>query len=164
MAIRIAVEPGKQRSLLLGFQHRLWSLLILAVAIGVTAVSTGPTTSVSTFMIACILLLVFVLFVLVAGSSSPSHTEVWIYASGLQIPRQRYIPTSQVIDCVVVEVIFATEIRNAVVLRLWKRKPEETLVPDNLELVELFPDVDLTYLECLKLRDRICRALASTKS
>lgn len=55
-----------------------------------------------------------------------------------------FIPHSSIRDCVVVEVVLAHRVRDTVVLR---RKNAQ------MPQVELFPRVDLTYQECLQLRN-----------
>lgn len=71
----------------------------------------------------------------------------------------RFIPRDQIIDCVVTEVILAHKIQNVVVFRLQRRSSRAVhahdVPADSIELVNAFPGVDLTYMECCAIRSQI---------
>jgi len=71
----------------------------------------------------------------------------------------RFIPRDQIIDCVVTEVILAHKIQNVVVFRLQRRSRRANhahdVPADSIELVNAFPGVDLTYMECCAIRSQI---------
>jgi len=71
----------------------------------------------------------------------------------------RFIPRDQIIDCVVTEVILAHKIQNVVVFRLHRRSSRTAhahdVSADAIELVNAFPGVDLTYVECCAIRSQI---------
>jgi hypothetical protein len=75
-----------------------------------------------------------------------------------QLSAPIFLPRDQVIDCVVNEIILARRVRSVVVFRVRGDCGDEAAsIP--MRLVQAFPDVHMTYTECLKVRDEIMQCL-----
>lgn len=62
---------------------------------------------------------------------------------------RQVVPRGEIVDCVVTEIILVHKVENAVILRRQKTKPA----------IDVFPWTNLTYSECLHIRDEINYAL-----
>lgn len=60
-----------------------------------------------------------------------------------------FVPRQEIVDCVVTEIILVHKVENAIVLRRHQKKSP----------VDMFPMVNLTYNECLCIRQKINAAL-----
>ncbi|KAL7567726.1 hypothetical protein ACA910_012060 [Epithemia clementina (nom. ined.)] len=76
------------------------------------------------------------------GSSSSNN-------NGIVTTLIMFVPRDEILDCVVNEQLLAHRVRNCLLLRLKNRR----------RLVEPFPTLDLTYMECLKVRNEIMQGL-----
>jgi hypothetical protein len=70
-----------------------------------------------------------------------------------------FFPRNIVLDCVVAEIVFSYKVESIVVLRICKDTENQTLPLSENEsskrLIDVFPRVSLTYMECLALRSQI---------
>jgi hypothetical protein len=95
------------------------------------------------------------------------QVAVAVYPIGIQlvtsvngVPRGEpiFLARDEIRDCVVNEFILSYKVRSVVMLRVYASNPEPSKKA-SIRLVEAFPNVDMTYAECLKARTQIAACL-----
>lgn len=91
------------------------------------------------------------------------QVAVAIYPIGIQlVTRVNGVPQAEPVflardeirDCVVNEFILSYKVRSVVMFRVYRSNPE-TSKKVSIRLVEAFPNVEMTYTECLRARSQI---------
>lgn len=74
----------------------------------------------------------------------------------IQQENPRLIPRDQIIDCIVTEVVLAHRVQTVVVFRL-RKQPSDTQEKEacSIQLVNAFPGIDLSFMECCAIRSRV---------
>jgi hypothetical protein len=92
-----------------------------------------------------------------------AQVAVAVYPIGIQlVTRVNGVPQGapiflardEICDCVVNEFIVSYEVRSVVMFRVYRSNPE-TSKKASIRLVEAFPNVDMTFTECLSARTQI---------
>jgi len=75
----------------------------------------------------------------------------------VQQKNPRFIPRDQIIDCIVTEVVLAHRVQSVVVFRLRKQPISSALEKEacSIQLVNAFPGIDLSFMECCAIRSRV---------
>jgi hypothetical protein len=97
------------------------------------------------------------------------QVAVAVYPIGIQlVTRVNGVPQGEPIflardeirDCVVNEFILSYKVRSVVMFRVYSSEPEPSKKA-SIRLVEAFPNVEMTFTECLKARTQITACLQS---
>lgn len=108
----------------------------------------------------------------VSLSVNQLSVQLSTYRNGRSIGHPVLIPRNVVIDVVVNEVILSHKVVSVVILRLLKsaktkeaRQPIQTLLQDDKVRLEVaFPGVELSYMDCIRMRWEISQALCLMES
>lgn len=106
----------------------------------------------------------------VSLSVNQLSVQLSTYRNGRSIGHPVLIPRNVVIDVVVNEVILSHKVVSVVILRLLKSakgagQPIQTLLQDDKVRLEVaFPGVELSYMDCIRMRWEISRALGLMES
>jgi hypothetical protein len=108
-----------------------------------------------------IFLIIFLLYYLRPRKKANLERTVTMYPLGVQLSgptgTPRFLPRDVVVDCVVTEVILAHKVISVVIFRVKGRN-------GTTELVDAFPGMDMTYVECLTVRSKIMDCLQDSSS
>ncbi|CAB9508979.1 expressed unknown protein [Seminavis robusta] len=95
------------------------------------------------------------------GSSSSAKNQR-SQDNSVQMRNQLFLPRDQIVDCVVYEVIWSHKVMNVVALRIHAtttQEKSETQQQQTLKLIPVFPGTEMTYEECLYMRQEIIVSL-----
>jgi hypothetical protein len=115
----------------------------------------------------------------ILSSSSPTSTT---NLSDVKLIPEAFIPRDSIVDCIVIETIYSYKVQSIVALRICNTLPKETFKDDNIsinaqqeqsikdynlfihtrkvrestkKIIPIFPDDEMTYMECLRIRSQI---------
>lgn len=74
---------------------------------------------------------------------------------------RKFLPQDKILDCIVYEVILSHMVKNVIAFRIQKSTNDEE--EEDLQLVPAFPGTEMTYQECLYMRQQIRQALGLGK-
>jgi hypothetical protein len=90
----------------------------------------------------------------VAVAVYPIGIQLVTRVNGVPQGEPVFLARDEIRDCVVNEFILSYKVRSVVMFRVYCTNPE-TSKKASIRLVEAFPNVDMTFSECLKARTQI---------
>lgn len=166
---QIASSSGGGKSSAFSIIHRggVLAVALSAVAVGLVIQGYHSVDENNTlgWMIPVVAAFLMVLLLSIVGSAESREVSVDVYPLGIQLTtrvgqkrrqkgRPLFLPRSDILDCIVTEVIMWNRVQSAVVFRI-----KSYTTPESFQLVEAFPQVELTYEECLTMRRNINKYL-----
>lgn len=93
-------------------------------------------------------------------------STVTVYPNGVQLsPTSIFIPRQDIIDVVVHEIVLSYKVYSALLLRVSASRITaensiyHLLSNDKVQMIHLFPEVELSYRDCIKMRIELSKAL-----
>jgi len=146
----------------------LWLILfvaILSAAVSVALESIEPETMQRNPMwlyISCFILLTSISF---RSRTQSLESTLTLYPVGVQTSSGTLIPRQDIVDVVVHEIVLSYKVFSVVLLRVSAspitvdRTIYDLLSQNKVQLIRAFPGVELSYLDCIEMRNKISRAL-----
>jgi hypothetical protein len=116
---------------------------------------------------ASLILILLHLFTSFPGRKQTKQSTLTVYEHGVHVSASNdVIPQQDIIDVVVHEIVLSYRVLSVVLLRVSRSSSitegqtiYDLLSQNKVRLVPAFPGVELSYRDCLKMRDEISKAL-----